>query len=153
MGHYWLIYQIALSKIFLKTVWCPNSFNKRPTTVWNIYFGPIEQTVCPNTTRRPTKIDVKRACYFFSLIPFGDKVLSFLIQSFLFPVCFIIPLGVMVNYGDLQFAERIMVARRSLLSGRSGLHFASLLWPFKRLLSCCLVSPMYWRSQIAHSRR
>jgi hypothetical protein len=23
---------------------------KRPTTVWNIYFGPIEQTVCPNTT-------------------------------------------------------------------------------------------------------
>ena len=23
---------------------------KRPATVWNIYFGPIEQTVCPNTT-------------------------------------------------------------------------------------------------------
>ena len=23
---------------------------ERPTTVWNIYFGPIEQTVCPNTT-------------------------------------------------------------------------------------------------------
>ena len=22
----------------------------RPATVWNIYFGPIEQTVCPNTT-------------------------------------------------------------------------------------------------------
>jgi hypothetical protein len=41
----------------------------------------------------------------------------------------------------------------SSLSGRSGLQFASLLWPFKRLLSCCLVSPMYWRPQIAHSRR
>ena len=32
---------------------------------------------------------------------------------------------------------------RCLLSGRSGLQFASLLWPFKRLLGCCLVSPMY----------
>jgi hypothetical protein len=42
MRHYWLMYQIALSKIFLK--------KKRPTTVWNIYFGPIEQTVFPNTT-------------------------------------------------------------------------------------------------------
>jgi hypothetical protein len=31
--------------------------------------------------------------------------------------------------------------------------FASLLWLFKRLLICCLVSPMYWRPQIAHSRR
>ena len=38
----------------------------------------------------------------------------------------------MVNYGDIQFAERIMVARRSEMSGRSGLQFASLLWPFKR---------------------
>jgi hypothetical protein len=36
---------------------------------------------------------------------------------------------------------------------RKHIQFASLLWPFKRLLSCCLVSPMYWRSQIAHSRR
>ena len=41
---------------------------------------------------------------------------------------------------------------RCLLSGRSGLQFASLLWPFKRLLSC-LVSSMYWRPQFAHSRR
>ena len=24
---------------------------KRPTTVWNIYFGLIQQTVCPNTTK------------------------------------------------------------------------------------------------------
>ena len=23
---------------------------KRSTTVWDIYFGPIEETVCPNTT-------------------------------------------------------------------------------------------------------
>ena len=45
MRHYWLMYQIALSKIFLKTVYYPNSF-----TVWNIYVGPIEQTVCPNTS-------------------------------------------------------------------------------------------------------
>ena len=34
-------------------------------------------------------------------------------EAFPFLSTFIIPLGVMVNYGDLQFAERIMVARRS----------------------------------------
>ena len=28
----------------------PKLIQKRPTTLWNIYFGPIEQTVCPNTT-------------------------------------------------------------------------------------------------------
>jgi hypothetical protein len=50
MRHYWLMYQIVQPKIFLKTVRYPNSFNKRPTTVWNIYFGQNEQTVCPNTT-------------------------------------------------------------------------------------------------------
>ena len=44
------MYQIVQPKIFLKAVRYPNSFNKRPTPVWNIYFGPNEQTVCPNTT-------------------------------------------------------------------------------------------------------
>jgi hypothetical protein len=34
-------------------------------------------------------------------------------EAFPFLAAFIIPLGVMVNYGDLQFAEIIMVARRS----------------------------------------
>jgi hypothetical protein len=28
----------------------PKLMQKRPTTVWNIYFGPIEQNVCLNTT-------------------------------------------------------------------------------------------------------
>jgi hypothetical protein len=28
----------------------PKLIQKRPSTLWNIYFGPIEQTVCPNTT-------------------------------------------------------------------------------------------------------
>ena len=51
MRHYWLKYQIALSKIFFKTVCYPNSLKKnRPTTVWDIYFGRVEQTVCPNPT-------------------------------------------------------------------------------------------------------
>ena len=44
MRYYWLMYQIALSTIFLKTLWYPNSFKNGPS-VWNIYFGPIEQTV------------------------------------------------------------------------------------------------------------
>jgi hypothetical protein len=37
---------------------------------------------------------------------------------------FIIPLGVMVNYDDLQFAERIMVARRSEISAEWKVRFA-----------------------------
>jgi uncharacterized ferredoxin-like protein len=37
---------------------------------------------------------------------------------------FIIPLGVMVNYGDLQFAERVMVARRSEMSAEWKVMFA-----------------------------
>jgi hypothetical protein len=36
---------------------------------------------------------------------------SFLPEAFPFLSAFIIPLGVMVNYGDLQLSERIMVAR------------------------------------------
>ena len=42
---------------------------------------------------------------------------------------------------------------RCLLIGRSGLQLASLLLPFKCLLSCYLVSPTYWKPQIAYSRR
>jgi hypothetical protein len=53
------------------------------------------------------------------LIPFGDNVFSFLILS-----AFIIPLGVMVNYGDLQFPERIMVTRRSEMSAGWKVRFA-----------------------------
>jgi hypothetical protein len=42
------------------------------------------------------------------LITFGDKVLEYFSpETFLSLSAFIIPLGVMVNYGDLQFAERI----------------------------------------------
>ena len=44
------MYQIALSKYFENGMIPKLIKNKRPTTVWNIYFGPIEQTVCPNTT-------------------------------------------------------------------------------------------------------
>ena len=42
----------------------------------------------------------------------------------MFLSAFIIPLGVMVNYGDLQFAERIMVARRSEMSAEWKVMFA-----------------------------
>jgi len=38
MRHYVLMYQKALSKISLKTVWYPNSFKKRPTTVYILCF-------------------------------------------------------------------------------------------------------------------
>ena len=54
----------------------PKLIQKNGPPVWNIYFGPIEQTVCPNTTGGDKKIGVKRGYYFFSLIPFGDKVLN-----------------------------------------------------------------------------
>ena len=127
MGHYWLMYQIALSKIFLKTVCYPNSFKKRPTTVWNIYFGRIEQTVCLG---RPTTIGVKTVYYFFSLISFGDKVLSFLIQK-LSLSCLLLSshLGlwsIMVIF-SLTKESWWSVDLRCLLSGRSGMLFASLL--------------------------
>jgi hypothetical protein len=36
----------------------------------------------------------------------------------------LIPLGVMVNYGDLQFAERIRMARRSEMSAEWKVRFA-----------------------------
>ena len=44
------MYQIALSKYCLKRYDTQTHSKKRPATVWNIYFGPKEQTVCPNTT-------------------------------------------------------------------------------------------------------
>jgi hypothetical protein len=45
-------------------------------------------------------------------------------EAFPFLSTFIIPLGVMVNYGSLQFAERIMVARRSEMSAEWKVRFA-----------------------------
>ena len=45
-------------------------------------------------------------------------------EAFPFLSAFIIPLGIMVNYGDLQFAERIMVARRSEMSAEWKVRFA-----------------------------
>jgi hypothetical protein len=45
-------------------------------------------------------------------------------QQLPFLSAFFIPLGVMVNYGDLQFAERIMVARRSEMSAEWKVRFA-----------------------------
>jgi hypothetical protein len=56
------------------------------------------------------------------LIPFGDKFSN--PEAFPFLFAFIIPLGIMVNYGDLQFAERIMVVRRSGMSAEWKVRFA-----------------------------
>ena len=51
MRHYWLMYQIySTVKNMFENGMKPTLIAKRPITVWNIYFGPIEQTVCPNTT-------------------------------------------------------------------------------------------------------
>ena len=51
MRHYWLMYQIySTVKNMFENGMKPTLIPKRPITVWNIYFGPIEQTVCPNTT-------------------------------------------------------------------------------------------------------
>ena len=59
------------------------------------------------------------------MIPFGDRGLKFSIpEAFPFLSAFIIPLGVRVNYGDLQFAERIMVARRSEMPAEWKARFA-----------------------------
>jgi hypothetical protein len=59
------------------------------------------------------------------LIPFGDKVFKFSNpEAFPFLYAFIIPLGVMVNYGDLQFPEIIMVSRRSEMSAEWKVRFA-----------------------------
>ena len=87
---------------------------------------------------RPTKIGVKRGYYFFSLIPFGDKVLSFLIQK-LSLSCLLLSSqlelwSIMVTF-SLQKESWWPIDLRYLLSGRSGLQFASLLWPF----NCCLL--------------
>ena len=72
---------------------------KRSTIVWDIYFGSIEQMVCPNTTGGDQqKTGVNQGYYFFSLIPFGDKVLSFLIQKLSLSVCFYHPTW---GYGQL----------------------------------------------------
>jgi hypothetical protein len=80
--------------------------------------------------------------------PFFWMSLGIIPFSTLFWQCYLIHLSIMSHfYIYFYFTERIM---RCLLSGRSGLQFASLLWPFMRLLSCCLVSPMYWRPQSAH---
>jgi hypothetical protein len=45
-------------------------------------------------------------------------------DAFPFLSAFIIPLGIMVNYGDIQFVERIMVARRSEMSAEWKVMFA-----------------------------
>jgi hypothetical protein len=45
-------------------------------------------------------------------------------EAFPFLYAFIIPLAVMVNYGDLQFPERIMVARQSEMSAEWKVRFA-----------------------------
>ena len=44
------MYQIALTKYCCKRYDIQTHLKKQPAIVWNIYFGPIEQTVCPNTT-------------------------------------------------------------------------------------------------------
>ena len=129
----------------LKMVWYPNSFNKWPTTVWNIYFGPIEQTVCPNTTGGDQqKWESKRGYYFFLLIPFGDKVLSFLIQK-LSLSCLLLSShvglwSIMVTFSLPK--ESWWPVVRCLLSGRSGLQFASLLWPVLGH-TVCSIGPKY----------
>ena len=51
MRHYWLMHQIySTVKNMFENGMIPTLIQKRPITLWNIYFGPIEQTVCPNTT-------------------------------------------------------------------------------------------------------
>ena len=122
MGHYWLMYQIALSKIFLKTVWYPNSFKKRPTTVWNIYFGRIEQTVCLGETNNNRSQDSILLFLIDSIRWLGLKFSN--PEAFPFLSAFIIPLGVMVNYGDLQFDDRIMVVRWSEMSAEWKVRYA-----------------------------
>ena len=71
----------------------------------------------------------------FSLIPFGDKVLSFLIQklslSYLLLSSHLGLWSIMVTF-SLPKESWWPVDLKCLLSGRSGLQFASLLWPFKR---------------------
>jgi hypothetical protein len=102
--------------IFLKTVWYPKTHSINGLPVWHIYFGPIEQTVCPNTTGGDPHKYVSRegitfSHWFHSVIRsevfFNPEPLRFLSIFY----------GVMVNYGDLQFAERIMVTRKAMTSG------------------------------------
>ena len=120
MRHYWLMYQTVLSKIFLKTVWYPNSSKQ-----CGIYtMGQLSKLYViirlgeTNTNRNQDSI------LRFLIVSFGDKILSFLIQELSLSFPFIIPLGVMVNYGDLQLAERIMVVRWSEMSAEWKVKFA-----------------------------
>jgi hypothetical protein len=65
-----------------------------------------------------------RAVFFneFGYYTVFNNILTVLFDTFTNNVSF--PLGVMVNYGDLQFAERIMVARRSEMSAEWKVGFA-----------------------------
>ena len=41
---------VNVSNSTVKNIFENDMIPKLIQTVWNIYFGPIEQTVCPNTT-------------------------------------------------------------------------------------------------------
>ena len=144
MRHYWLIYQIALSSIFRKRYDTHTHSINGPPQCGIYTLGQLSRMYVLIRLEKTNKNI--RGYYFFSLIPFGDKVLSFLIQKISLS-CLLLSshLGlwsIMVTF-SLPKDSWWPVDLRCLLSGRSGLQFASLLWPFKRLLSCCLISPMY----------
>ena len=123
MRHYWLMYQIALSRIFLKPVWYPNSLKKNGPPQCRIYtLGQLSKLYVlirlEETNKKESREDITFSHWFHSVIRFSNQ------EAFPFLYAFIIPLAVMVNYGDIQFPERIMVARRSEMSAEWKVRFA-----------------------------
>ena len=125
MRHYWIMYQIALSKIFLKTVWYPNSLKKTAQQCGIYTLGKLSKLyVLIRLEETNTNRSEERILLFLidSIRWYGLKFSN--LEAFPFMSAFIITLGIMVNYGDLQFAERIMVASRSEMSAEWKVRFA-----------------------------
>ena len=144
-------------KNILERVWYPNSLKENDSPQCGIYtLGQLSKLYVLIRLVETYKNRSQERILLFLIDSIRWKGLNISNpEAFPFLSAFIVPLGIMVNYGDLQFAERIMVARQSEMpSGwkvRLAICIASV--AIQAFTTCCLVSPMYWRPQIAHSRR
>jgi hypothetical protein len=98
MRHYWIMYQITLSKIFFENCMIP----------WEKVTSSLDSYFCWSPP-----------------VVLGHTVCSICLKYIFHTVVGrFIPLGITVNYGDLQFAEWITVARRSEMSAEWKVRFA-----------------------------
>ena len=85
MRHYWLMYQIALSKIFLKTVWYPNSCKNGPPECGIYALGQLSKMFVLIRLKKTNKKGVKRGyslslCFVYLVLfykPFSTFIIYF----------------------------------------------------------------------------